>query len=148
MLVARIAAPTDIDPLVPMIRELFASEGISYDEAAVRSGLAQLLIDPELGRALIFEVDAEIAGYAVVTWGWDLEYGGRDAYLTDFLIVATFRGRGLSKLALQAVEEQARADGVQQLHLMVRPANVPARRLYEGAGFTSLPRVFLSKPLR
>jgi hypothetical protein len=31
---------------------------------------------------------------------------------------------------------------------MVRPENTVARRLYEGSGYSSPPRIFLSKELR
>jgi ribosomal protein S18 acetylase RimI-like enzyme len=54
--------------------------------------------------------------------------------------------QGLGRLAL-ASEEQAKAHAAHALHLMVRPENAAARRLYERARYTQPARIFLTKEL-
>lgn len=72
---------------------------------------------------------------------------GRDAFLTELYLVPGARGRGLGSAALELAEVFARAHGARALHLMYRTENVVAGRLYLAHGYTSPPRVFLSKVL-
>ena len=147
MITARTATPRDADELLPRIAAFYAIEEIPYAEEDVRDGLAKLLYTTDLGRAVLFEQEGRVVGYAIVTWGYDLEYGGRDAYLTDLYLDPDARGAGLGRAALAEIERVSREDGVKQLHLMVRPENHKALRLYVRAGFTRPPRLFFTKAL-
>jgi ribosomal protein S18 acetylase RimI-like enzyme len=80
-----------------------------------------------------------------VTFNWDLEFGGRDAFLTELYLVASARGTGLGTHALRAIERASVALDVKALHLLVRPENTVARRLYAAAGYVSPPRLLLGK---
>ena len=86
-------------------------------------------------------------GYLVLTWGFDLEWSGRDAFLTELYLVASARARGLGRECLAHAERIARAHDAHALHLMVRDENLPARKLYARAGYVSPPRLFLTKEL-
>lgn len=55
--------------------------------------------------------------------------------------------RGLGARVMQAVEREARALGVQALHLEVERGNEPARALYEKRGLRDTGRQLLSKRL-
>lgn len=123
-------------------------EQIEWDETVGAPALRRLIGDAALGVVGMVEVDARVAGYFIVTWGFDLEWGGRDAFLTDLYLEPGHRGAGLGARALAAVEDVARAGGAAALHLMVRPENEPAVRLYTRGGFRSPPRTLLSKALR
>lgn len=48
---------------------------------------------------------------------------------------------------MAAIERVAQAHGVCALHLMVRPENAAAMRLYARAGYRAPDRVFLSREL-
>jgi ribosomal protein S18 acetylase RimI-like enzyme len=126
-------------------------EGIAWTPQAGRGPLTRLVEDATLGVVCtLHPTDAPNAsplGYFVVTWGYDLEWGGRDAFLTELWLEPDARGRGLGREALALVEETARRAGARALHVLVRHENAVARRLYDGAGFTSPPRAFLSKTL-
>ncbi|MFP4309066.1 MAG: ribosomal protein S18-alanine N-acetyltransferase [Desulfococcaceae bacterium] len=50
-------------------------------------------------------------------------------------VAETFRRRGLALRLLEAGMAEARAAGAASAFLEVRPANLPARRLYERLGF-------------
>jgi ribosomal protein S18 acetylase RimI-like enzyme len=84
----------------------------------------------------------------VLTWGYDLEWDGRDAFLTELFLIPEARGHRLGGEAMAHVENVAREHGARALHLMVRDDNVVARRLYARQGYVSPPRTFLSKPLQ
>jgi ribosomal protein S18 acetylase RimI-like enzyme len=147
----RVAQPSDAARLLPMMADFNAGEGISLDERALRPALDRLLRDPSLGRVW-FIVDRkcrpdEIVGYAVLTFGYDLEFAGHDGFLTEIYVAPRARGAGRGRSALAAIESAAGALGIRAVHLMVRLENTTARGLYESAGYQSPPRLFLSKRL-
>ncbi len=143
----RIAGVADLEPLLQLMADYNALEGIEWSAEATRPALERLLRSPELGVAgLLCERD-RVHGYFVLTWGFDLEWSGRDAFLTELYLLPGSRGRGLGGAALPMIEAIARERGARALHLMVRPENQPAVRLYDRAGYRSPPRVFLSRPL-
>jgi ribosomal protein S18 acetylase RimI-like enzyme len=146
MIEIRVATTADTDALLPMIRGLFGDESIAWDESRTRAALVRLLADASIGRVTIAHDGAAACGYAIVTWGFDLEFGGRDAFLTELWVEPAHRGSGLGTRLLGVVETAAREAGAGAIHLQVRPEN-PAQRLYRRAGFDASPRLFLSRTL-
>jgi len=144
--VLRVAAPGDEDALLAMMHDFNLGEGITLDAAVLRSALSRLLRDQTLGVVWFIETD-RVAGYLVVTFGYDLEFGGPDSFLTELYLVPEARGHGVGAGALAAMEAQVRALGARAIHLMVRPENEPAVRLYASAGYVAPPRLLLSKRL-
>jgi ribosomal protein S18 acetylase RimI-like enzyme len=88
-----------------------------------------------------------VLGYAIVTYGYDLEFGGRDAFLTDLCVAPQWRRRGVATALLRAAVARARQGRAAALHLGVRPENRAAIRLYERAGFENAPRNLMTKLL-
>ena len=146
-LVVRRAAVADVDALAPMMAELNRLEAIPWTIETGRPVLERLLADPALGMVLLGRRDAAAAGYAVITWGFDLEFGGRDAFLTELYLEPTARGRGDGRALLAAACDAARDEGARAIHLMVRFDNAAAIGLYRSAGFESPPRHLFSKRL-
>ena len=137
----------DLDALLPLVEQFQEFERIPFDAADARQNLARLLDEPRLGQVLLAELDGQAIGYAILTYGYDLEFGGMDAYLTDLFLVDAERDRGHGTWLLGKVEESARHAGVQALHLMVAPSNHRAHHVYYRAGFRASPRLFLTKLL-
>jgi ribosomal protein S18 acetylase RimI-like enzyme len=142
----RPATHDDLPELLPRTRALNAHEGIALDPAALEAALDRLLRDPGIGGAWLVERDRVAIGYAIVTFGYDLEFGGRDAYLTELWIDPPARGGGAGSAALRLLDPELRARGVHALHLQVRPEN-PAIRLYQRTGFVASPRVVMTHRL-
>jgi ribosomal protein S18 acetylase RimI-like enzyme len=141
----RPATLEDASAVLPRTKALNAQEGIVIDEATLEAALRRLLDNPSLGGVWLVEDDGVI-GHAVVTFGYDLEFGGRDSYLTELWIDEPHRGRGAGSAALDALMVELRTRDVRALHLQVRPDN-PARRLYERSGFIASPRVIMTRSL-
>ena len=146
MLSLRPATLDDLAELLPRTRALNAHEGLAIEPEVLQAALERLLRDPGLGGAWLIERDAAAIGYAIVTFGYDLEFGGRDAYLTELWIDPPARRCGAGTEALALLDPELQARGVQALHLQVRPDN-PALRLYQRSGFAVSPRVVMSRRL-
>ena len=134
-------------PLLDMMQEFNALEDIPWSRDDVTPAVMRLLDSPELGVIAHILEGSTLRGYVVLTWGFDLEWAGRDAFLTELYLLPAARGRGLGRRALPLIEELARRRGARALHLMVRPDNQAALQLYRGAGYSSPPRTFLTKDL-
>lgn len=141
----RLATLEDLGALLEMMEAFNAFERIPWTRAAGTEPLRTLLSDVSLGIVGLVEEGAAPVGYFVVTWNYDLEWNGRDAFLTELFLIPAARGRGLGRITLAEAERLSVAHGAHALHLMVRIDNEHAHRLYLAAGYVSPPRVFLSK---
>jgi len=141
----RIASTDDLDTLIGFARAFYAHERIAFDEAKARTAFRLLPQDPQLGRAWIIVADAAPVGYSVVTFGFSIEYGGRDAILDEIYIQESHRHRGLGAQALRLAEAACREVGVQALHLEVERSNAAAQVFYRAQGFVDHDRYFMTK---
>jgi GNAT superfamily N-acetyltransferase len=133
------ATTADLDLLVDYMRELrrddpMATEAVVGFDTSF-AAMRRLLDDESIGRAWIIRADADPAGYAALTFGYSIEFGGRTAFIDEFFVDASHRRRGVGKAALQFVTKQASLLGVRVLFLELTPSNPVADRLYRGAGF-------------
>lgn len=143
----RIATPNDSDRLLELTREFTATQVYPFQEIAARRALDQLLASPALGVAWLLEVGGDAAGYVILTLGFSLEYGGRDAFVDELFVRPAFRGRGFGRAALSLALEAASQMGVRAVHLEVERAIDPARRLYRSLGFEGNDRELLTRRL-
>lgn len=148
MFAARSATEADLASILTMMQDFNAIEAIPFDRARFAPRVRELIASPQVGGLLVFTVDGAPAGYAIVTWGWDLEWGGRDAFLTEIYVAGERRRQGVGRRGLAAAQAFARANGAHALHLAVRHDNAPARALYDAEGFAAQPRLIMTKLLR
>jgi ribosomal protein S18 acetylase RimI-like enzyme len=142
----REATEGDLEDLLPRTRALNAHEGIAISDARLRSALQTLLASPELGSVWVITRDGDPVGYAMATYGFDLEFDGRDAHLTELWIDPPYRGGGSAATALDLLMTELAARGVNAVHLQVRLDN-PALRLYERRGFVLSSRRIMTRVL-
>jgi ribosomal protein S18 acetylase RimI-like enzyme len=143
----RRATVDDVDHVFPRTRGLNDHEGIEISDEALEGALRKLLADPTLGGIWLVLRDEAPVGYAIVTFGYDLEFSGRDAWLTELWIDEAARGNGTGRAVLELLDPELRALDVRAVHLQVRPEN-PATRLYERSGFVTSPRRIMTRRLR
>ena len=147
MITLRAVHPGEVERLLPWMEEFNRAEGIRIDPPRLAAAIHRLLAQESLGAIRWIDDGASARGYVVWTWGYDLEWAGRDAFLTEIWVVPEARGRGVGSAVLGLVEGESRAGGAGALHLMVHPENEPAMAMYAHAGYASPPRVFLTKVL-
>jgi len=141
----RLATDQDAEIILVMMREYYAFDGHAFDEGRARQALVTFLREPGYGRAWLICDQTMPVGYVVLTLGYSLEYLGRDAFLDEFYLRESHRGRGWGRLALQFVEEQARAFEVRSIHLEVVRANISAKEFYRRNGYVEHQHSLMSK---
>jgi ribosomal protein S18 acetylase RimI-like enzyme len=143
----RAATSADVPAVLAHQREYYATDGYTFDEAAARAALDGLLAEGMRGRLWVLADGDQVVGYLAVTFGWSLEYQGRDAFVDELYVAASHRGRGLGRMAMTLAEDACRAAGVRALHLEVERANTRARALYERTGFVDHERLLMTRRL-
>lgn len=145
----RAARPADLAALLQMMAAFNRAEAIPFRRARVAPGLRRLLHQRRLGIVLVAAHPDRPAldGYAVATFGYDLEFAGSDAFLTELFVRPARRGRGIAARLLGEVARRLGAAGAGAVTLLVRPENRVARRLYVRAGYAEVRRVAMVRRL-
>jgi diamine N-acetyltransferase len=145
----RSATPRDFDSLLLFMHQFRIDDPdpqySQVDGRGARRALARLVREPSLGRVWLICDRGTAVGYIVVTFGYSLEFHGRDAFIDEFFIQATHRGRGWGTWILIRVESACRRLGINALHLEVGHDNVRARRLYRKMGFIDHERHLMTR---
>jgi len=141
----RIANISDIDSLIELMREYYAFDRLPFDESHARAALQGILTDDSLGQLWLIHDDGQTVGYLVLTWGYSLEFMGRDAFLDELYIRASHRRRGVGSKALAFAEEICHSFGIRALHLEVERENHGAQTCYRKAGFEDHDRYLMTK---
>lgn len=101
----------------------------SYWEGRVSDGAAGVK------SVMMVAVGAATDAWLGVTVGYRDEADATVGHVVSVWVAPEARRSGAARLLLQAVHSWARALGLQSLKLGVTDTNLPARRLYEGAGY-------------
>lgn len=122
--------------LLQLMRALYDEDGSTpLREDAAETALRGLLAAPDRGLVWVIEQAGEAAGYLVLTWGYSLEFHGRDAFIDELYVAPSYRGAGLGRQAVEWAEAACRAQGAGAVHLEVEIDNERAHALYRRSGF-------------
>ena len=130
-----LAKPDDIDRILPLVAAFHAEEAITLDEAARRAAIMPLLEGSPHGAVYIIGPARAPIGYAAVSFGWSIEYGGLDGFLDEIYIRPGVRGRGIGTEVLNALPKALAGAGMKAIHLEVHEGNQKARALYAALSF-------------
>jgi GNAT superfamily N-acetyltransferase len=141
------ALPDDLQRVLPFIKSYYGFDGIPFHLGRLTTALDALLRDPSRGRVWIICVDSKDIGYVVLAFGYDLEFGGPQATLTEFYIIPAYRRRGIGMRTMQFVEDRCRELGIGALELQVQRDNIEAQAFYRRLKFEAHDRIPMSKKL-
>jgi GNAT superfamily N-acetyltransferase len=141
----RVADASDAELLLDFMQAYYALDGFGYDRAKARAAVIPMLQNPNFGRAWLVLDGETPVGYAVLCFGYSLEWLGRDAFVDEIFLREDYRGRGWGRTTMAFLEDAARKLGIKTLHLGVVEGNHRALRLYEAIGFRQHHSTFLSK---
>jgi ribosomal-protein-alanine N-acetyltransferase len=77
----------------------------------------------------VVDVGGDMAGYGIMS------VGAGEAHILNVCIADPYRGRGFARKVLQYLLDRARAAGMYEAFLEVRPSNTTAAHLYQSMGF-------------
>lgn len=127
--------PVHLEHFIPLIRAYYAYDGHEFVEGQVRRTLADFLNHPEYGRAYLIADGDTWVGYFILTFGYSLEFGGRDTFIDEIYLSESHRGQGVGRQTIAFIVEQAREIGLKAVHLEVLAQNTRAQRFYLQVGF-------------
>ena len=143
----RVAAISDLPILLELVEEFHETEQLPFNKTIDREVIANFLSDASLGQLWLIQLESEVIGYIMVTFGYSLEYRGRDALIDEFYLCPPYRRQGIGTKTLAFAEDACRVSGVQALHLEVDFKNPDAQRLYHRTGYQSHERILMTKQL-
>lgn len=125
----------DLPLLLEFIQSFYELEEILFRPEKTTAVIRPLLESDTYGVIWILCLGSEPVGYIVLTFGYSLEFGGRDAFIDELFIQSEYRGQGLGSQALAFVTEACRRFSVQALHLEVAITHEKNRAFYRKHGF-------------
>jgi ribosomal protein S18 acetylase RimI-like enzyme len=144
----RAARTADSPDLLRLIRAYYRFDHIRFDPHAISRALGELLRRPSLGRTWIICHNARPVGYVLLTFNFDLEFGGTEGLVTDLYVDSAYRGGGFGRRALDVVDNYCRARGIGTVELQVENDNAAALAFYKRIGFKQLSRVVMTRKVR
>jgi ribosomal protein S18 acetylase RimI-like enzyme len=142
----RAATAGDLETLVALMRDFYRQDGDPFAEKESRAAFAALIAEPSWGRVWLAEHETIVVGYAVLTFGFSMEFRGRDAFIDDLYVVPSHRSQGIGRALIAACERSCRDLGIRAVHLELRPTN-PAASLYRRLGFRDHQHHLMTKRL-
>jgi ribosomal protein S18 acetylase RimI-like enzyme len=113
-------------------------------------GAYERLVEYVIARehdVLVAEVDGVPAGFALIIYDLPDEITlSEQTFIAYMAVEPAWQRRGIARVLLDNIEDQARKRGLPYLSLMVTEENAAARELYAGAGFITERRM-MTKPL-
>jgi len=128
-----------------MMRQFYEFDHIPFDPDAASGALEQFLDNSFFGGAWKICDESATVGYIVITFGYSLEFRGRDAFIDELYIQDGYRGKGIGKQAIKFAEEVCRSASIEALHLEVTRDNLNALAVYRIAGFIDHDRYLMTR---
>ncbi|MEX0699896.1 MAG: GNAT family N-acetyltransferase [Acidimicrobiia bacterium] len=141
-MIVRRATLDDLDILLTLAAEFNDIDRHDHDPVRVRAAMQPLLVSDDLGVVYLF---GDGLGYALVTWGYSIESGGRDALLDE--IYTRERGEGRGGELLVAVLEDLAQRGLPRVFLETEAHNKAVRRFYTRHGFRTEDSIWMTRDL-
>ncbi len=142
----RRAEPKDLAKLTQLMLA-FSIEALAPLETQHIEGAAEpLLTENPLGVILVAQ-DEELLGYLVMSFGWGIESGGKEALIDEVYISPSARNQGLGSALADLAIQNAKENGVRAIFLETEKPNDRVRNLYSRLGFEQEDSVWLRKKL-
>jgi ribosomal protein S18 acetylase RimI-like enzyme len=143
----RPARASDLKRILPLVKAYYAFDAIEYDAKTLRAALSRLLNDKTLGRVWTVDSGRRLAAYAVLAFSYDLEFGGREAIITDLFVSARYRRQGIGARLLSMIIAFCRRTALYEIELHVTRENREAMAFYKAFGFVDRRRTVLTLDL-
>jgi len=143
----KIAGEKDVPEILKMMEQFNSIDNYPFDKGQTKENLLLFLADQNLGRAWVIDSENLIIGYIILAFGFSFEYGGRDAFIDELFLKSEYRQKGIGKLAMDFIQDEAIGLGIKVVHLEVEKHNEKGAKLYRKKGYEDNGRVLLSKKI-
>ena len=136
------AGGKDLPLLMTLIAEFCDVDQHPFESQRIEHALVPLLENDQYGEVWLVQ---PALGYVVITWGYSLESGGREALIDE--IYLRQRGEGLGSAVLEQLLPQLAERDVRCVFLETERHNAQARRFYHRLGFAEDDSIWMSRRL-
>ncbi len=126
---------SDIDTVVKMMEDFYAIDDYQFETEIANKLFLEFLENENLGKCWLIYNYVDIVGYAIITYVFSFEYKGKIAFFEELFINKSARGKGIGKLAIDFVKDEAEKSNLKMLYLEVENHNKIAQKLYKANGF-------------
>src|SRR5258706_11512222 len=130
----RSCGPKDHGALLKLVIAYNHFEKNPVHRKRLSQGLDVLLRNPSQGKMWLMENHKKPVGYALLTYNFELEYGGAEGVLRDFFFERHFCNQGVGSLALYEIEDYCRERGVRGVQLQLPLRNKKAAIFFPQTG--------------
>jgi GNAT superfamily N-acetyltransferase len=141
MATIRRADEDDLEALLGLCARYCEADFHAFDATVAERGFRPLLTTDEHGVVWVAVHNGALLGYAVVTWSWSIESGGRDGLLDEIYVDRP--GEGLGTALVNHLLHDCRERRLPRVFLETERRNDEARRLYERLGFATEDSVWM-----
>lgn len=129
--------PQDLNALVALLKELFSIEAdFAVDEIRQQKGLSMMLDGCGKHRCVKVAVtEGHVVGMCTAQILISTAEGGKVALVEDMVVNAQYRGMGIGRQLMSAMEEWARKHGIARLQLLADRTNFSALDFYDRMGW-------------
>ena len=132
-----LCAPDDRDRLLKMVTQFHEEEKLPSTDEDRLSGIDALFSGDVQAAAWLIGPKSSPVGYIIVSFGFCMAIGGREALIDEVWIRPSVRGRGMGSQCLVAILKELTKMDVRRANLDVAADNPKAKALYEKLGFTT-----------
>jgi len=135
---------SDRRELLRLIRAYYRFDRIRYEAKTVPGALGALLRKPSLGQVWVAENGTRLVAYLVLTYNYDLEFGGLEGIITELYVEERARGWGIGRKLIDAAHSFCHKSGIGTIELQVSKGNRRARSFYKALGFQQFDRIVMA----
>lgn len=121
---------SQIEIITKMMQDFYEIDNYPIDIETSKKLFHEFISDENLGKCWLIYHEEEIVGYVILTFIFSFEYKGRIAFLDELYLKETARGKGIGKITIDFIKEQATVLNVKLIYLEVENHNEKAQKLY------------------
>ena len=141
----RPARPDDIEPMVGLLRQLFAIEAdFTFASERHRGGL-KLLLDSELAGVFVAEEQGAVVGMITGQLLISTAEGGRSLLVEDVVVDVSYRNRGIGRELIDSIAAWGSGREAIRMQLLADMSNLRGLSFYTGSGWSQTSLVCLRK---
>ncbi len=112
----RKAVLEDEHQIIGLLRQ-FPPEEVTVEWEIAARTFQSVVRDPGLGSVIVAEEDGEVLGVISISFPTAIRCGGRYSCIEEFIVSEKARGKGVGGKLVQAVIEEAKANGSYELQI-------------------------------